>query len=117
MIAVTHEIDVANLDELDWRQVLVSIARTPDPFPAVANPLVLRVKRAIEFAETPLAPNDLIERNRLEAESSLATHVEACLDILEAQQLAGPPPKPAKQGVATRLPPRAVEILVNLVID
>src|SRR4051794_28144299 len=89
MVAVAHEVDIADLPQIDRRQIDQSIHCTLDAAPALFDCFVTRQKAPVEIAVAALAADDMIDRHGLMAERDLAVDIEADTHGFEGQHLAG----------------------------
>ena len=85
VVAVAHEVQVADLVERDRRQRLAATLGGGDPLPAAAEPRRGGPQAAVEVDRAVDAPDDLLQRHHLQPEVVLAGAPERLHDLLERQ--------------------------------
>ena len=98
VVAVAHEVEVADLVERDRRQRLAAPLGGRDPLPPAAQPCRGGAQAAVEVDAAVDGADDRVERHDLQPEIVLAGPPERLHDLLERQHEAhvvGLPPQPA----------------------
>src|SRR3954470_18133895 len=77
MIAIAHEVHIADLPQIDRRQIDQSIHRAFDAAPARFECFSARQKAPVEVAVAALTTDDMIDQHYLLTERDLAMDIQA----------------------------------------
>src|SRR4051794_5732523 len=85
MVAVDHEIDLAELDGDDRREITARKRRREGADPVAAR-FVPGLERACERCDPPFGADDVREWNRLDAERAARDRRQPALDVRKLEQ-------------------------------
>ena len=86
MVAVLHEVRLADLVQIDRRQLQVVEVRAVDALPPVARLHLSRQERAVKVAIPTHASDDLVDRHLAQAAVALGLGMNAAADFVEGEE-------------------------------
>ena len=86
MVAVAHEVHIADLVHIDRRQVAQLVERDIQPFPALGIRAAQRQEGAVEIPVAAHAPDDVGDGDRLPAAIDPVAVAQEILHLFERQQ-------------------------------
>ena len=110
MVAVFDEVGLADLVEIDRRQLVVIEMRTVNALPAVAGLHLPRKERAVEVPVPADAPHHVIDGDGTNAPFALRVGTELLADFVEGQEGVVTAPEPAGDRSPERLAASASEV-------
>ena len=85
VMAVAHEVQVADAVDVDRRHRLAAALRLRDALPALAQARRRRAEVAVELARAVDGPDDRVDVDHLQSQRALAGPAERLDDLLERQ--------------------------------
>src|SRR5205814_2797136 len=86
MVAILHEVRLADLVQIDRRQLPVVEVRAVDALPPVTRLHLSRQERAVKVAIPAHAADDLVDRHLAQAAVALGLGMNAAADCVEGQE-------------------------------
>ena len=117
VVAVAHEVQVADLEERDRRHRLAAALGGGDPLPARAQPRRGRPEAAVEVDRAVDRADDRVERDDLQPAVDLAGAPERVDDLLEREDqpdVVGLAPQPPRDVGQQPGPPGAREVVLRV---
>ena len=117
VVAVAHEVEVAELVDVDRRERLPGAALQGHPLPPLAAPVRRGPEPAVEVAHLVDRADDRVHRDHLQAQGALAAPAQ-CLDHLGEGEglvaLVGVVPHPARELGEDLVPSHAQEVVLGV---
>src|SRR5687768_5373305 len=111
MVAIQHEIGVANAVQLDRWHTHWAFNRRLHPRPTHLIAIITRQELAVEIAVAADTADDCVKRHFLQPAAATDIALELMLDLVERKKPTWPADQIANDGIKIRLLPRAPKIV------